>query len=649
MTSKDETAPDPLPPIQIPKNTYARIAMWWTTLMALGMSTYHFVVAGTFIPPPFVHYPVHLGFALLVLFGHSLARRLDAPDTRHKIPGALWDISLIAITFASTAYIAVNHTYVIDRFIWFEKLLPIEIFLSIGLVVALLEAARRTVGLVLVAVVLFFIGYAFLGPYLPDPFWHRGQGLNRILEQFYLSPDGIWNEPVKVTANYVFLFVLLGAFLMASGAGDFFANAARAITGRSVGGPAKTAVVTSTFMGMLQGSSAGNVVTTGPFTIPAMRRAGYPPHFAAGVEAVASTGGQLTPPIMGAAAFLMIEFVGIPYSQVIAVAALPAALYFIAVYSTVDFEARKRGLKPRADEQMPKLRQVLSRHGHLTLPLALMIYLLFQGYTPTRAGFWAIVSLLALVVAFDANCRRNIHRILFRAMTEAPRMIAPVTVACAVGGMIAGIIVMTGLGLRLSSIILGFSGGSLMIALLLTMVVSVVLGMGMPTSAAYIILAALLAPGIVELGAPVVAAHLFIIYCASKSAITPPVAVASYAAAAVAGTDPWKTSLTAFRLGLSVFIIPYMFVFGPELLGYGTVPAIMWTFATATLGVVVLSAATVGWLIAPLRLHEALIAATASFFMIYVDWRTDLIGISLMGLVVALVLFRRRRLAKAAG
>lgn len=642
MVSVESSAPATSGAATPPRTRAARVADAWTIAVALMMSAYHLIVAGTIIPPPFVHYPVHVGFALVVLFGRGLVLRFDAPPGPRRSVGVAWDLALTVGAVAACAYIAWNFEYILDRFIWFDPLLPVELLLATVMTVVLLEAARRTVGWVLVIIVGLFIAYVFVGPYMPDPFWHRGQGVHRLLEQFYLSPDGIWNEPVKVTANYIFLFVLLGAFLMASGAGEFFIDIARALTGRTIGGPAKTAVVTSTFMGMLQGSSAGNVVTTGPFTIPAMRRAGYRAPFAAGVEAVASTGGQLTPPIMGAAAFLMVEFAGIPYTQVMQVALLPAALYFIAVYATVDFEARKNDLRPLLDERLPGIWTVLRARGYLMLPLFVMIWLLLQGYTPTRAGFWAIVSLFALVVLLDPAARRRIHRITYEAMVSAPKMVAPVTIACAIGGMIAGVIVMTGLGLRLSSIILNFADGHLLVALVLTMLVAVVLGMGMPTSAAYIILAALLVPGLEELGVGAVAAHLFIIYCASKSAITPPVAVASYAAAAVANTDPWQTSLIAFRLGLSVFIIPYMFVYGPELLMDGSVLAVGWAFVTASFGVIVLSATTTAWFILPMKPHEILLGLAAAVCMIYVQWQTDVLGLALTGLAVGSIVLRRR-------
>jgi TRAP transporter 4TM/12TM fusion protein len=613
--------------------------------IAIAMSVYHVATAAMITPSFFIHYPVHVCFVLVILFTDDLAKSWSSARSGKRVLNLCWDVILILVTVASTGYLFTNYEYVDNRMVWFEELTTTEIVLGCGLVLALLEAVRRTVGWVLAWLMVGFIVYVFVGPYLPEPFWHRGQGLDRLLELFYLTPDGIFNVPVRVTADYIFLFVLLGALLMASGAGRFFTDLAHAVTGRAVGGPAKTAVVSSAFMGMLQGSSAGNVVTTGPFTIPAMRRVGYPAPFAAGVEAVASSGGQLTPPIMGGAAFLMSELAGIPYGEIIKIALIPAILYFLAVFVMVDLEARRLGLKRAAAEDLPSVFSVLRKQGYLILSLVVLVWFLVEGYTPTKAGFWALVTLTGLIIVFDAENRRRIVMVLYEAMTEAPRMIAAVTVACAVGGMIAGIIVMTGLGLRLSTIILDFSFGFTLIALILTMIVCVVLGMGMPTSAAYIILAALLAPGLAKMGIPIMAAHFFIIYCAAKSAITPPVAVASYAAAAVAGTDPWRTSLVAFKLGLSVFIIPYMFVYGPELLGIGAPLEVLWTFVTASFGIFALSVASSGWLKIDLRIHERAIALMASLPMIYAEWRSDLIGVGLFSLLLALIFLRVRRTA----
>ena len=613
-------------------------------LVGVAMSVYHVWTAGSVTPAFFVHYPVHLCFVLVILFCGDLLAHWEGLAGWRRALTVAWDGVLIAISLASTGYLFTGADYVDSRMVWFEALTPTELVLASGLVGALIVAAKRTVGWVLAVVLLVFIGYVFAGPYLPEPFWHRGQGIGRLLELFYLTPDGIFNVPVKVTADYIFLFVLLGALLIASGAGTFFTDLAYSLTGRAVGGPAKTAVVSSALMGMLQGSSAGNVATTGPFTIPAMRRAGYPGPFAAGVEAVASSGGQLTPPIMGGAAFIMSELAGVPYGEIIQIALIPALLYFLAVFIMVDLEARRLKLGRASPEDLPALSKVLLSRGYLLGAIVVLIGFLLQGYTPTKAGFWALLTLVALIVVFDRETRRRLVPVLWEAMTTAPRMVAPVTVACAIGGMIAGIIVMTGLGLRLSSMILAFADGQLLVALILTMITCVVLGMGMPTSAAYIILAALLAGGLGKLGVSVVAAHFFIIYCAAKSSITPPVAVASYAAAAVANTNPWQTSLIAFRLGISVFIIPYMFVYGPPLLGDGTALEIVWATITASFGIFALSVASSGWLLVDLRAHERVGALAASLPMIYVEWRSDLAGLLLFLAVLGSIMWRRRRI-----
>jgi len=627
-----------------------RIVASAVAAVAVAMSAYHLIVGYPSIGPPMaeVHYPVHLMLALVVLFGSHAVEHLE--DRRYGM--LLSDAILIAISLIGCGYLIVNADALAQRMTYAEALTPVQVVLGTGLVAVVLEAARRTVGWVLVLVAVGFLLYAKFGNLLPEPLWHRGRDVGAIVEQTYLTVDGIWNVPLAVTANYIFLFVFLGSLLVASGAGTFFTDLARSLTGRTVGGAAKTAVVSSALMGMLSGSSSANVVTTGSFTIPAMHKAGYRPEFAAGVEAVASTGGQLTPPIMGAAVFLMIEFAGIPYAEIMRAAAIPAILYFVSVFLMVDLEARRLGLHPQMDGPLPRVGGVLRRRGYLLLPLLIMVWVLVEGYTPATAGFWSIASLAALSFMLDPATRRRFVAVLLEAATQAPRLIAPITIACAIGGILAGVIAMTGLGIRISNIILDVSDGVLMVTLFLTMVVAIVLGMGMPTSAAYVILAALLAPGLVQMGVSVMAAHLFIIYCAAKSAITPPVAIASYAAAAVAGSDPWRTSLIAFRLGLPVFIIPFMFVYGAPLLGQGHPLEILWTVLTATTGIAALSVASVGWLVIPLKWYERAIALAAALPMIYVEWRTDLIGVLLilfgLGLLYLRIRVRRARVSAAA-
>jgi len=614
-----------------------------TLLAAVCMSAYHMVVAYIGTPMADFHYPIHVFFALVVLFLASAANSRDKLEGWRRTLATVWDIAMVGLSVAATAYLFLDPHYPGNRFIYVQSLTPLEIFLGTGLIVALLDAARRTVGWVLVAVLVVFVAYAVYGNYLPRPLYHNGFTFERVLEQSYLTQDGIWNQPIAVTANYIFIFVLLGSLLLSSGAGNFFTDLASAMTRKAVGGPAKTAVVASTFMGMLSGSSPANVVTTGSFTIPAMRKAGYRKEFAAGVEATASTGGQLTPPIMGAAAFLMVEFANIPYIEVMRVAIVPAALYFIAIYTMVHLEAHRLGLRPPVDIDGTTAIEVLRQRGYLILSIVVMILLLWKGYTPTMAGFWAIISLFALIIVFDPEVRARFIPVVIDAMDHAPRIIAPITTACAIGGIIAGIIIMTGLGVRMAEIILTASGGRIFVALFLTMVVAVVMGMGMPTASAYIVLAVLLAPGLTEMGVSVVAAHLFIIYCAAKSSITPPVAVASYAAAAIAGSNPWTTSLIAFKLGISAFLIPYMFVYGPGLLTYGPPLEVIRTCFTAVIGITALSISVIGWLRYDLSAPIRVMFFASSITLIYATWQTDLIGLATFAACILVVEMKHRR------
>ena len=676
--------------------------------VAFAMSTYHLTVGYLGEPIAEVHRPIHVLFALLVLFWST-----DRSTARYPVLGLIVDGILSSLLIASCAYLFINAEYIGERMIYVTPLTPTEIFLGASLILVILEAARRSVGIVLVLVGAIFLAYTELGPYMPGPFWHDGYSVEQTIEHMYLTTSGIWTTPVAVTASFVFLFVLFGSLLLSSGAGDFFTDLAKALTGRQVGGPAKTAVVSSAFMGMLSGSSAANVVTTGSFTIPAMTKAGYRPHFAAGVEACASCGGQLTPPIMGSAAFIMMEFIGISYLDVMGISIIPALLYFLACFGMVDLEARRAGIKPMLQADLPRLWDVLKRRGYLLLAIIALLYYLFEGYTPSTAAFWSIIYLACLVVIFDEERRRRwvfglipiawvgwffvpgltvipalsgalitaaavvltidgairmrFARIVWVAATQAPKLIAPVTVACAVGGMIIGVISLTGLGERLSAIVLEFGGGHLFLTLFLTMLMAVFLGMGMPTSGAYVVLATLLVPALegmlvphyqesfglsVEAASPIaiVAAHMFIIFCASKSSLTPPVAIASYAAAAVANTDPWKTSMTAFRIGLPIFIIPYMFIYGPQLLGYLEPTQIAISFVTASIGVLTLSVTCIGWLILPLTAVERILSGASALFLMFSGWKTDLIGLAILALLIVSVLFRyMRRRGERAG
>jgi TRAP transporter 4TM/12TM fusion protein len=606
---------------------------------AVGMSAYHLIFAWVSYPIGEIHRPLHLMLALVVLFCVAPKKKLEGTAA---VARDLWDILLVICVICGCGYLIVNAYEIQERVPYITDMTPTEIVLSFVTVFVVMEAARRVVGWGLVILAVVFMAYALFGDMLPEPFDHRRYSVGRIMESIYLTKEGLWNIPLGVSANYIFIFVLFGSLLLASGAGTFFTDFAQALTGRYTGGTAKTAVVSSSFMGMLQGSSVSNVVTTGSFTIPAMRKSGYSAPFAAGVEAVASSGGQLTPPILGSAAFLMVEFIGVPYLEVIKASVIPAILYYLAVFMMVDLEARRLGLKglSTGDASIwPMLRQ----RGYLMIPPIAILYFLFEGFTPTMAGFWAFVSLAVLCLVMDGENRRNFLHILYKACLEAPKLIGPVAVACAVGGIIAGVTLTTGLGLKVSKIILMASGGYLSLTLFMTLGISIILGMGMPTSGAYIVLAALLAPGVVNLGVPEMAAHLFIIFAAASASITPPVAIASYAAAAVANTNPWDTSIIALKLGLSVFIIPFMFVDSPALLGVGSWGDILLAMAPASVGIMCLSVAVIGYLKIPLNAVERAGFFLASLLFIYPDWTASLAGLLLVALTGALIVARLRR------
>lgn len=607
------------------------------SIVAVSMSLYHLYVGFFGQPITEFHRPLHLLFALVVLFW---------VDFDFRKPRSGWRLASNAVftlaAVVSCGYLMIEATAVSERMVYVDPLTPGVMALSVALIVVILEATRRSLGWPLVILTVLFLLYALFGKYLPYPFWHRGYSIQRILEQMYLTLDGIWGTPVGVSASFIFLFVLFGAFLSASGTGAFFSDFANGLAGRTIGGPAKTAVVSSAMMSMLSGSSTANVVTTGSFTIPAMKKSGYPAHFAAGVEAVASTGGLITPPVMGAAAFIMAEFLGIPYAAVMKAAALPAFLYYLAVYFVVDFEARRLRLMPDKDAEFPSVFATLRRNGYLLLPVFILIYALIDGYTPAISAVWATLALLTCIAVFDRSNRARLHRIAWQGCVDGPKLIGPIVVACAVGGMIAGILLLTGLGYRLSLIILAVSGGSLFITLFLTVLVAVILGMGMPTSAIYIVLAVILGPAIEKLGVPALAAHLLIFYGATMSNITPPLAMASFAAAAIADTSPWKTSWSAIRIGAVVFLVPFFFTYGPALIGIGSLGQVIHVFLTACCGVVLLAAAAVGWFIQPLSWIMRLVAFSAAVLLMDPTVVTDVAGAALGAVVVVIGVLRHR-------
>ena len=508
-------------------------------------------------------------------------------------------------------------------------------------VLLILELTRRVAGVALVVIAGVFIAYSFTGPYLPGFLQHSGYKFDRFFTYIY-TDNGILGPTTAVSSTYIVLFITFAAFLQASKVGDYFVNFAFALAGRARGGPAKVAVFASGLMGMINGTSAGNVVATGSLTIPLMKRVGYRRRSAAAIEAAASSGGQIMPPIMGAGAFIMAEITGIPYTDLIVAALIPAVLYFASVYFMVDFEAKRVGLQGLPAHELPVVSQLLKK-AYLFLPVVILIAALFMGYSVIRAGTVALVS--AIVVSWLTNHRLG-PRGTVNALESAAKMSIQLIAVCACAGIIVGVIGLTGVGLRFSSLLLGLADASQLLAMFFAMVISILLGMGMPTTAAYAVAAAVVAPGLIQMGITPLVAHFFVFYYAVMSAITPPVALAAYAGAAVAGSDPMRTSVAAFKIGLAAFIVPFMFFYSPSLLMVGEWTLVGRTMVTALVGVYLLAAAVQGYYFGVIAKPLRLLLLVGAMAMISGAFVTDVVG---MTIAVALFFWQRKIAAGAKG
>jgi len=511
------------------------------------------------------------------------------------------------------------------------------IFGIVGIIVVL-EAARRTIGSILPITALVFLAYVFLGPYLPMAFGHNGYSLKRLIGILYISTEGIYGVPIGVSSSFIIMFVLFGSVLNTLGGGKFFIDLAYAFAGRMRGGPAKTAIFSSALMGSISGSPIANVVTTGSFTIPLMKKAGYRSHIAGAIEAVSSTGGQIMPPIMGAAAFIMAEYTQISYFKIAWAALIPALLYYFAVYLMVDLETIKLGLKGLKADSLPNLKTTIIGGWYYIFPILCLIYLLMSGYSPTKSAFFTII-LLILISSFRKRPILETFTLILRSLEEGIRNAIPVASACAAAGIIVGVISLTGLGLRFISLVEVLSGGSMMVALILVMFASLILGMGLPTTALYIVLATLGAPALIRLGVPLLAAHLFVFYFGCISTITPPVALTAYAAAGIANANPSKIGWTAFQYGTVAYIIPYMIVFGPALILMDSSQKIVLATCSAMIGVVALAMSIQGILLSSKLIRISFVGRVfffiAALLLINTGGYTDLYGILIFTLVIS--------------
>lgn len=508
---------------------------------------------------------------------------------------------------------------------------PNDMWASITGIILILELTRRLAGLALVIICAVFLAYGFIGPYLPGMLNHRGYAPARFFAFIY-TDNGILGPTTAISSTYIILFIAFAAFLQASRVGEYFVNFAFAAAGGTRGGPAKVAVFASGLMGMINGTSAGNVVSTGSLTIPLMKKVGYRPQTAASVEAAASTGGQILPPIMGAGAFIMAEITAIPYRDIVIAAIIPAVLYFVSVYFMVDKEALKKGMKGLPRSELPEFSK-LARQTFLFIPIVILIGALFMGYSVIRAGTLAMGA--AAVVSWLTPTRMGIREILY-ALEIAARMSLQLVAVCAAAGIIVGVIALTGIGVRFSSLLLGFAGQSQLIALVFAMLVAIILGMGMPTTAAYAVAAAVIAPGLIRMGIEPLTAHFFIFYYAVISAITPPVALAAYAGAAIAQSDPMKTSVESFKFGLAAFIVPFMFFYSAPMLMQGAAFDVIHVFVTALIGIYLMTSAVQGWMFGPLNPWLRLLALAGALGMIAGGWTSDLIGLAVGGVVFAI-------------
>ncbi|WP_333830737.1 TRAP transporter permease [Pararhodobacter sp.] len=592
------------------------------TLVAVSMSLFHLYVAWFGPPNAFTLRATHFGFALALAF-------ISLPMTSRnatKGPG-LFDLVLLIAALTAASYPIVNQTYFNTRMAYVGPVSVMDQVMALIMIGTILEATRRAIGIILPLTALAFLAYQV---------FFTNTEIVRLLEYQYMTTDALFGVPAQVSATYVVLFVIFGAMAERFGVGKLFIDFALALTGQAAGGPAKVAVITSGFFGSVSGSAVANVMTTGTFTIPLMKRIGYRPQFAGAVEAVASTGGQLMPPIMGAAAFVMAEFMGVSYLTVAGYALLPALLYFLAVYLAVHFEARKHGMKglPKAD--LPRLGKVIKDEGHLFLPIFIIVATLMSGYSAPFSALAGILSVVPVVLARKTTRGEFSIPKLIDALRAGAINSIPVALACASAGIVIGVIAQTGVGLTFTGLVRTLAGHHLLLALILTMVAGIILGMGMPTTPAYIVQVALLVPALVNMGVLLPAAHMFVFYFAILSAITPPVAIAVYAACGIARSPVVSTSALAVRLGLTGYIIPFMFVYGPSLLMIGTWTEVILTAFTAAMGVSFLAGGLAGYFLRPAGWLVRLLLIAAALTLINPGLYTDFAGLSL-GLIATLL------------
>ncbi|HSB67996.1 MAG TPA: TRAP transporter permease [Candidatus Methylomirabilis sp.] len=612
-----------------------RIVYW----LAVAFSCFQVYTGLLGAYPAQIQRSIHLSFAFALVF------LLYPFRTKTAVNRLRWhDYLFAAFTVCVGLYLTFNYTRLMETAGDYTKF---DMVVGVCGTLLTLEAARRVVGLPIVVVASSFLAYAYFGSYLPGFLSHRGYSIERIVSHMYYTTEGILGIPLGVSSTFIFLFILFGAFLEKTGIGKLFIDIADSIAGWAAGGPAKVAVITSALEGTVSGSSVANTVGSGSFTIPMMKKLGYRPEFAGAVEASASTGGQIMPPVMGAAAFLMAEFIGVPYIEIAKAAAIPACLYFLGIFIEVHFEAKRTGLKGMPWDQVPRVWNVIKERGHLFVPLIAIIYVLTEGYTPTRA---ALVGLgLSVAAGMLKKATRMSIPDIFNALETGARGALGVAIACATAGIIVGVVTLTGLGLKMANGLVDLAGGYLLPTMFFTMVTSLILGMGVPTTANYVITATMAAPALVLLGVPLLAAHLFVFYFGIIADITPPVALAAYAGAGIARANPFWTGVTASKLAIGAFIVPYIFVLNPAMVLIGTTPYLLTLdLVTACGGMFGIGAAMIGFCVAPMNWFERVWFGLAGLMLIDPGLTTDIIGIAMLA-VGLYIQYRKKKTWVAAG
>ena len=654
-------------------------------LVALLMVAFQIYTAGYAPMTAIYQRSIHLTFILILLF-------LTVPVSDRWPAWLRWTVdgALIVASLAMGGYIYFNYDAIIDRFGWWQ---PSDIYMGIVAVILVLEASRRAIGWPMTIIAALFIVYAYAGPHMPGVLAHKGYNTERLVSQLYLTTEGIFGVPIGVAATFVFIFILFGSLLEATGAGKFFIDLAYALAGKSRGGPAKASVVASAFMGSLSGSAIANVVTTGAFTIPLMKKLGYRPEEAAGVEAAASTGGQIMPPIMGAGAFLIAEYTKTPYLTIVKLSIVPAILYFLTVYLFVDLIAAKRGMKGMPAAELPSARKVMIEGWQYLIPLFILVYYLFKGVSAMKVGF---IGVLSIILASNLRPKpgpktgRMVHVFLHllamgyllyigfqpsrgfalwqfylvvgmtiastlspysplnvaefaRGLIGGAKAAIPVSVATAAAGIVVGVVGLTGVGLKFSHLVVSASGGHLLLALILVALASLVLGMGLPVTASYIVLVVLAGPALQDLGVALIIAHLVVFWYSQDSNVTPPVALAAYAASGLAGTDAMRAGMQAWKFAKGLYLIPLLMVYAPGIMFTGAPVHIAIDLTRGLLGLWSFAAALEGYMFTLATPFERLLLLTAGVALFWPLLAVNGVGFALLALAVLLNRPRARR------